>query len=291
MKILLIGASGYIGSRLSAELSSYYHLDGCDMIEPYNKELYKKFLHKNYNLLTKDEIKDYDLVLWFAGHSSVAKANNDPWGSIHNNVVNLTSLCNLLSSYNIPIIYASSASVLSSNRESYSLTADETRQNVYDSSKLAFDLLVPYITKNYLGLRLSTVSGYSQVMRWDLVFNAMNMNAYKNKIINVSNSSCFRSILFIEDLIEFIKQSIVKIENNEQLGYIIPLGSWSGSIGQLASEIATFYNVPINFEKDFGTYSFVINDKEISSIVPKEKFYASISERCKIFAQQHNWKI
>ncbi len=291
MKILLIGASGYIGTRLSLELSTKHDLDGCDLNEPYNISLYKKFLKKNYNLLSKDELKDYELILWFAGHSSVVKANNDAWGSLHNNVFDLSKLCNDLSNLNIPIIYASSASVLSSSKENYSLTADETRQNVYDSSKLAFDLLVPYITKNYLGLRLSTVSGYSPVMRWDLVFNAMNLSACKNKIINVSNSSCFRSILFIDDLTHYINQTIEKLEHNYVFSNIVPLGSWSGSIGQLATEIADFYNVPINYGSDNGTYSFVINDKELSSIISKDKFYVNIANRCKTFALQHNWKL
>jgi UDP-glucose 4-epimerase len=293
-RVLLVGASGYIGSRLSFELAEMrWPLLGCDIREPTTPGLYEDFFQGPYAELPDALIKGCDAVLWFAGHSSVGLAQKEPWESLQNNVVNLTRLFRRIAGHGKPVIYASSASVLSSAEDQYSLVANEVSANAYDAGKLAFDIMVPHIGVDALGLRMATVSGWSPNMRWDLVFNAMNHSAVREKIVRVQNSSSFRSLLFIDDLCTYVVVAVQRLmtQNRASAARQVALGSWSGTIGLLAAEIADFWQVPLSFGVNTSTYSFVLNDRELAaSFEGAEHFYKSIRRRCAIFAKQQSWR-
>ena len=287
-RVLLIGASGYIGSRLSYELAQmHWPVLGCDLRQPIARELYEDFFCGSYAELPDDLVRKCDAVLWFAGHSSVGLAQKEPWESLQNNVMDLARLFRRIAGHGKPIIYASSASVLSSAEDQYSLVANEVSANAYDAGKLAFDILVPHLGANALGLRMATVSGWSPNMRWDLVFNAMNQSAVREHVVRVQNTSNFRSLLFIGDLCAYVVNAIKRLttQNSPSTARQVALGSWSGTIGLLAAEIADFWQVPITFGANSSTYSFVLNDREVAaSFENSEHFYKSIRQRCTVFA-------
>ncbi len=56
------------------------------------------------------DFAQFDAILWFAGHSSVARALADPCGAIQKNTSNLVGLVEKLSEQQT-LIYASTASV------------------------------------------------------------------------------------------------------------------------------------------------------------------------------------
>ena len=286
-RILIIGCSGYIGSYLvEAMILDGNEVSGCDLVEPLNKQLLVNFYHYNYEKLEINELCRYDLILWFAGHSSVKKACQEPVASIQNNLIGLFNLINKVSKCDIPIIYASSASVLSGDDNGFSMTAVETTSNVYDAGKLALDIVAPYCGARAIGLRLSTMSGWSPKLRKDLVFNAMNISACKEGVVRVQNSSSFRSILFIDDLANYISSTKNIIQDKKQNLSFKPVGlsSWSGSIGQLAAEIAAYWNVPVEYGADSGTYSFVVNDQYLKNNLKNTNiFYKTIAFRCDQF--------
>jgi UDP-glucose 4-epimerase len=293
MNILVIGASGYIGSRICLDLSKRgWKIIGCDLCRPVDLTSFVFFYEGFYQKLPENLISQCDLVLWVAGHSSVRMAREAPWESVKNNVFDLCALARRLAAVDKPLIYASSASVLSSADDKYSLVANEIRENPYDAGKLAFDILAPYLGAKLLGLRFSTISGWSPQMRWDLVFNAMNKSAYYEGVVRVSNSSSFRSLLFIDDLCDFILEGL-NLENLKQEGgaKLIPLATWSGTIGSLGAEIAAFWNVPIETNEGASTYSFMISDRSLLGQKEKNDFYQSIGARCKRFASQMKWEI
>jgi UDP-glucose 4-epimerase len=285
--ILLVGCSGYIGSYISEKFHQYgISLIGCDIELPVNPSNFKKFYQCRYQDLKSAQIKEADIIFWFAGHSSVKKANQFPLCALENNVSGLIDFLKLAGTLNIPIIYASSASVLSSDDGSLSMAASEICSNVYDASKLALDIVAPYCGANARALRLSTMSGWSPKLRTDLVFNAMNLSAKYNKIVKVQNSSNFKSILFLSDLINYLLDASISIINktDNQRFKTVGLSSWSGTIGQLGIEIAHYWDVPIIIEGDTGTYSFVVNDVHTRSAANNNSnFYQSISKRCHDF--------
>jgi hypothetical protein len=72
---------------------------------------------------------------------------------------------------------------------------------------------------------------------------------------------------------------------------LIPLATWSGTIGSLGAEIAAFWNVPVENSDGVGTYSFMISDRNLLTQKERNSFYLSIGCRCKRFAGQMNWEI
>ena len=290
--IILVGASGYIGSRLSHEFKlRRWSILGCDLRNPAEPGNFSDFYLGSYTDLPDNFIENCDAVLWFAGHSSVRLAEADRWGSLENNVFDLAKFLQRVDRLGKPIVYASSASVLSTSKDSYSLVADEVRANAYDAGKLAFDIIAPHCHRNAVALRMATVCGWSPHMRWDIVFNAMNQSAANEKVVRVVNASNFRSLLFFEDLSTYLVNHIEKLANGDsQKPAQVVLGSWSGTIGLLAAEIADFWHVPIAFGQDTGTYSFVLNDRALrSSYENPSTFYRSVGQCCALFAQQNDW--
>tara|TARA_B100002019_G_scaffold267943_1_gene259431 strand:+ start:1179 stop:2060 length:882 start_codon:yes stop_codon:yes gene_type:complete len=287
--VLVIGSSGYIGSRLCYELVKQGHdVSGCDVSKPDFNQDNITFIHKNYNELVSSELKVYKCIFWFAGHSTVSKSIDDPFGSFTNNVSDLLDLSKKLDDLKIKMIYASSASLYSSSDNSFSLTANEERSNPYDSSKLSFDIVVNTLKYNVLGLRMGTVAGWAPKIRMETLFNSLNYNAYHNNLINITNASNFRAILYIDDLMSFLLDEL-NINLTQKITSQVPLSSWSGSIGTLGCEVANFWNVPIHFGNDDGTYSFVATDKYLKVNIDQSLFYKPTSERCQQFASMMNW--
>jgi nucleoside-diphosphate-sugar epimerase len=295
VRILLIGIKGYVGSRLDIELHADGHsVIGCDSAATTTSSSSRLVYSVPYQALSDEALKGIDVILWFAGHSSVKIAESNRWASLQNNVTDLALLFRRAAERRVPIVYASSASILSSRDDAYSPIANEKRANAYDASKLAFDLLAQFVGGDYLCLRMATVSGWSPNMRWDLVFNAMNLAGSQEGLVRVTNASSFRSLFFMEDLVQYVRFSLRSIGQGTfpRGANQVALGSWSGSIGSLGAEIAEIWGVPMVFEEDTGTYSFVISDRQIRATHEQPAaFYQSMRSRCALFARQNRWKL
>ena len=65
VKVLVIGSSGYIGSRLCYELVKLnYTVSGCDIAKPDFNQENINFIHKNYNDLSMSELEKHKCVFW-----------------------------------------------------------------------------------------------------------------------------------------------------------------------------------------------------------------------------------
>lgn len=293
MNVLIIGSSGYVGSRLVYSLSNEGHkIYGCDTRGPVEGLKFEKFFQGLYQNLSDAFLQGIDVVLWFGGHSTVKMAQEDPWGAFNNNVNDFLALVSRLIEQKTPLIYASSASLYSSIDNKFSLTADEQRSNAYDASKLAFDVMLNVMNCQAVGLRMATVAGWAPHIRWETLFNSLNRSAYTNKKITVTNASNFRGVLFIDDLVQYVLFLLKQVQEGSfsKKPIQVPLSSWSGSIGTMASEVAYFWNVPIDFGSDDGTYSFVLTDRDLRGHFSPKEFYKSLSEQCRAFTKRLGWQ-
>lgn len=291
-RILLIGANGYVGSRIAHEcIARGWPVLACDKAENSTSHSFADYFVGDYADLPEVFLEACDAALWFSGHSSVKKAEAEPAGSIRNNVVQLTELALRLARWRKPLVYASSASVLSSSSGNYSHVADEVRTNAYDAGKLAFDLIAPFLGCRAVGLRMATVSGWSPQPRWDLIFNAMNRTAATEGVVRVQNPSSFRSLLFIDDLCDYLFNLVPALCEERWTGARrTALGSWAGTIGGLGAEIAQFWNVPIEYGQDGPTYSFVLDDKDLAAgVADVSQVRQSLIKRCELFRVQNGW--
>jgi nucleoside-diphosphate-sugar epimerase len=265
MNIVIVGAAGYCGSYLARKLKSEHKIitldirPGCDIEADYRDFL--SWWH---------ELQAADIILWFAGASSVKTAELDPSEALDNNCLGLLRLAEKLrtSTY---LVYASSASVYSRgiiSRPPCSLETDITfpATSIYDKSKFAIDYLMSGFFSNFLSLRMGTVCGFSKPMREETLFNSMNLSALKRQIITLSNPNSWRSILFLDDLLSLINVCI-----DARPKGILNTASLNITIGNLAEEIAKFYRADIDTVEGSTGYSFRLDLSKMHNLMESNK--------------------
>ncbi len=277
MKILLIGSEGYVGTFMKDYLLSKGHeITSCDLV----RDDLKKSNHiiGDYSNLSIDVISQQNVVINLAGHSSVKKAQDEPFLAVENNSINLYKLALKCSNMQIPLIYASSGSIYSSiNDSDYNLKGVSV--NAYDGSKMAADLLLSTLNIPSVAMCFGTVSGWSRNLRNELVFNSMNISAYKDKQVNIWNGENLRSILFLDDMAKYVDIILEKLDLINKFCRI-QLSSWSGSVNDLGTIIARHWNADIKMELGEDTYSFVLSDHAFKSIFQSQILKSDISTQC-----------
>lgn len=256
--VLIIGSSGYIGSRLVEDLSPLYDVITCD-IKPNHRGEFPTY-HMDYGKLKFSDIEYINNIIILAGYSSVADCDKNRADVVlYNNVTNFQRLLNMTAiKPNIKIIYASSASVYG---KAIHLASEQNPLpvpvNKYDSSKQIIDIIARMYMPDMeiYGLRFGTVNGPSPNMRWDLIINAMYKSAAEKGFINVHNPDCFRSIVSTTDISNAI-QEILKNDDPSKKG-IYNLASATDTVGGFARDIASLMNCKIiRHHGDSSIYNF-----------------------------------
>ncbi|MES2887535.1 MAG: NAD(P)-dependent oxidoreductase [Pseudomonadota bacterium] len=258
-EILLMGAMGYIGSRLYTHLTEAGHaVTGLDRRAPANGPIRAV----DYRSLNGIDLAPFGTVIWLAGHSSVKMAVDEPAEAFENNVSGLLRLVGHLQPSQ-RLIYASSASLYSGNEALDSITTEETigfqYQNAYDLSKYAFDKLISTIGSNFCGLRFGTVCGTSTQQRDELLLNSMVKSAVQHGVVKVSNQQAKRSVLGMGDLVSTIERMLQVVPPS---GFY-NLASYSMSIGEFGDAVAEQLNAHVVELSGTGTYNFSVDSAKI----------------------------
>jgi UDP-glucose 4-epimerase len=286
-KLLLIGGCGYIGTYIYPLLKmAGYEVTVCDRLTRGNP-LEIAVLNCDYADLDEKFIQDFNAVLWFAGHSSVGQSVTDPNGAITNNCLNLFTFAKKLNP-STKFIYASSGSLYSTKSADARPASEATMaqipsQNAYDISKFAFDYLAHNFLENFYALRMGTLAGFSQNIREELVFNAMNLSAVRTGKVHLKNSDSSRTILFLSDLWTLIE----KLLTTEQQPGIFNAGSLSFKMGELAHSIATTWQAQVIYEGESETYSFLLDTTRMKAICGNNLSTIDLPERSKIFINEY----
>lgn len=285
-RILLVGGCGYIGSYLYTRLIDFgFKVDVVDQLRRGNP-LGLEIIEDDYANLPISYLEQFDVVLWFAGHSSVSQSVNDPNGALTNNCLNLYAFASKLRQ-KTKFIYASSGSLYSTNSHPI-LPATESSlvnipsQNAYDISKFAFDYLAKTFLTNYYGLRMGTLCGYSPNLRPELVFNAMNISAVTTGCVNLKNSESFRTILFLDDLWELVLKIIL---TPQQSGFY-NAGSVSFKMGELAHLVAKKWGAQVLYQGETDTYSFLLDTTRMKAICGNAIQTPNLSSICEDFIRR-----
>ena len=283
-KLLLIGGCGYVGSYLLQCLLDHgYGVAVCDKLARGNP-LALPIKALDYNDLTPESLAPFDAVLWFAGHSSVGQSITDPQGAIANNCLNLFSLAKKLP-ITTKLIYASTASLYPLDDAGAPIgEASLIRipaQNAYDISKFAFDYLAEHFLDRFHGLRMGTVSGYSPNLRPELIFNAMNLSAFKTGTVRVKNAAAFRTILFLSDLWTLVEHLL---RHDAPSGFY-NAGSITASIGEFGHQIAKAWGATVIDEGQSPTYSFKLDCSKAEALCGLARGSDSLLAECRAFIQ------
>ena len=257
MSILVIGGSGYIGSRLVENLvvqdipTTIWDLNQPPL--PLLKKV--QFVQKDFINVVSSDLVDFDTVVLLAGVSSVRASQANPALAVRANIEGLVQLFSVIGDK--LLIYASSGSVYDGCGKY--LASEDTPlsqpRNIYDFSKQAGDEIAAIYGRRWFGLRFGTVNGVSPNMRTDLVVNRMTLTASQKRFVEIANPHAYRAILCIEDLATFISSLVQKSPSGSYSG-ILNLGSFNVTIGDLGNQIADQMKVPIKNLPSSNTYDF-----------------------------------
>lgn len=256
--ILIIGGCGYIGSRLFGYLGEFgYKINTLDL-EYYGNYVNTANIRRNFIDITSDELDEYDLIIFLAGHSSVQMSNNNRREALENNVLNFYDLLQKVGDKKI--IYASSSSVYNGTVKRVAGEGDASFDfnNMYDLTKLFADNLAVLYSRNFYGLRFGTVCGHSPNLRTDVMINKMVFSAINDGKITIYNKEINRPILGILDLCRAIHNLI---EQDSEPG-IYNLASFNSTIQEIGCAVADIMKVPLIDMGQTNTYDFKISSEK-----------------------------
>lgn len=261
-KVLILGSRGYVGSKLTQYLNDQYAVFGIDI------GWFTEGPSHDYNDLTAKELKQYDVIVLVAGHSSVGTCIGSgikaPW---LNNVTNFVNLLEKVDPEQL-VIYASSASVYGNSLPGQYHREDDGNfvpVNNYDITKYTLDLHAQlFIEKGYniVGLRFGTVNGWAPYIRNDVMINAMYTSAITKDKVEITNRYIGRAILGTNDLARAV-DTIIK---NPIVG-IFNLASFNSTVGAIAKTVSDKMIVPMidNGNTD-NAYDFGIDTVSFSTL-------------------------
>ena len=240
MKILVIGASSYVGAKIYSDLSN-------DVIGTYysNKlfdELEKLDITKREDVISFiNEIKP-NLIIHVAANASGGWCEKNPKDAIDLNENGTGYIVEAANQVGAKIIYISSMAVVESDR-------------LYGRTKLNSEHLVEKTIAGYIILRPSLIVGYSPNTTNDRPFNRLLRNLLDNVPAVYDNSWKFQPTY-----LRHISEVIQKLIENWVNGKIIPIA---------VPEITTRYDLAKDILTPFGV-NVESEDKKNNSPILKE---------------------
>jgi nucleoside-diphosphate-sugar epimerase len=107
----------------------------------------------------------------------------------------------------------------------------------------------------------------------------MNLSAARAGIVRLRNRHARRTILFLDDLWSLVRRLL---EGDVAPG-VCNVGSWSGSMGQLAQEIAAVWGAEVVDEGDSPTYSFELDTARMRHLCGAAVRAPDLAAQCRSF--------
>lgn len=208
MKILITGASGYVGARIYKDLKdSGYNISGLY----YNSKLFDELF--KVNLKNKNEVKGVtdeinpDIIIHSAADAHTSTCENDPENAKGLNVGATKHIVKIAKQKDIRLIYFSTFACFNRNPTS-----------VYPKTKIEAENIVKTIN-NYLILRFSLVTGLSPNTHGHNFYNDL-LKAYQEKSDFEADSDWKFETSYLGHIVEVIK---TVLENPEIKNTMIPV--------------------------------------------------------------------
>ena len=267
MRILTVGGTGYIGSRLYEHLKTAHHDVKSIDLQWFGNPGSVPNVRQDYQMLNWVVLQEFDAVVLLAGHASVPMCRDSGIAVHHNNVLKFVGLLNKLKDMGAKapkLVYASTASIYGGLGRSCEETEDMVRpQNYYDLSMWERDQYARMSGVDCYGLRFGTVNGWSPNFRVDIMLNKMYHDALTSSSIEVQNPGTWRPILAIQDLCSAV-QTI--LESSVKAPGVYNLCSFNATVAELARITEDVTGTNIRWGNPSHTYDMKISIDKIRSI-------------------------
>jgi nucleoside-diphosphate-sugar epimerase len=278
MKILITGASGYVGSVLTNYLlDKNFKIIAIDT-QWFGINLKKhknlKIIKKDYRKINNKDLKKVDSVIHLANIANDPGAELNPQLSWNINVLGVMRLLELCKKNKIKqFIYASSGSVYGIKKErKVTENLSLLPISLYNKTKMIAERILMSYSKNIKIhiIRPATVCGFSKRLRLDVSVNMLTYQALKFKKITVLGGKQIRPNLHIQDMVRiyyhFLKNK--KIPNG-----CYNAGFENTSIIDLAKKIQKKLNCKIIIKKSNDPRSYRLNSDKLMKTGFKQKYF------------------
>lgn len=281
--ILITGGSGYLGTVLVSKLvKKNYKIINLDPMIYSSSSTYqnshknvKNFIGVTEDKYILDEIftnNKVDSIIHLSGVSNDPTALLDPALTEKSNIFATKLLVKVAKKNNVKkFLFASSCSVYGFTGEKKIVNEKSKSKPLseYSKSKVKGEkIVINEKSKNFVVncLRMGTLYGPSQRMRFDLALNAMVGSAIQNKEIIINGGDQWRPFLHVDDAADaFIK--LLENKNKKLNGQVYNVGANSENfqIKDLAYTVKKFVpNSKIKFSKNFDNRSYKANFDKIT---------------------------
>lgn len=255
MKVLVTGGAGYLGSVIVPKLLEKGHEVSVLDNFLYGKESLQHVLDKitvfegdvrNMTTVVK-AINSADVVIHLASIVGDQASDLDSRTTIEINYLSTKNIAELCKMYEKKLIFASTCSVYGDSQKEMMNEDDETIEPVslYGETKLKSENALKEIGSNYAILRLGTLFGFSNRMRFDLVINLFVAKAMNKEKITVFGGDQFRPFLHISDAAD----AFIKAVEDDWKGIINV--SWKNyKLIDVANELKEKLNVEVEISTD-----------------------------------------
>ena len=289
LKILIIGANGYIGSALiDFFIKKKLDFDCIDNFlygKTYIEKSKKRIKKLDAKLLDSSYLKKYSHIVLLAALSNNPIDKNDP-NQIYEYVYKFSKkIIDICATLKIKVIFPSSCSVYGYSNTKY-LVNESSKINPltnYSKNKAKIEkYLIKKTNVNFkpIILRFGTAYGYSRSIRFDIVINMlMGMGLVYKKITLNSDGLAWRPFTSLNEIVNSIYESI-NYKNKSYLILNVGFSNNNYKIIDIAKKIAKITNSELSFKNDNSLF----RDDLIKNNNDKRSYRVSFSEIGKRFS-------
>jgi len=224
-KYLITGSAGFIGSNLVKDLYKNYDLILVDdlsegSISNLPKILRKKLIKKKIQNLKKLNTKKISGIFHLAAQASVPFSLKEFYKSTSNNLLSSMKVFEFSKKYSVPVVYASSSAVYGSLPLGDDGIQKFSIMSPYAQDKLTLENYAQMSYKIFntssVGLRLFNVYGPGQTAKsfYSAVIPIFINRMLKNLPIIINGGFQTRDFVYVKDVIEVMKKSMLKAQKN-----------------------------------------------------------------------------
>jgi dTDP-4-dehydrorhamnose reductase len=231
MKLLITGASSYVGAKIYDDLKDIYEVVGTYHTNKLFKDLISLDITREPDVF--DIVQNFrpDYIIHVAANASSIWCENNPTDATTLNQQATKHLVDAANNNNSKMIYISSFAVMNPT-------------NSYGKTKYNSEALVHQVKSGFIILRPSLIVGYSPNTHNDRPFNRLLKHIREN-----SEASYDTSWKFQPTYLRHISEIIQKIIESNIFNEIIPIATPEiKSRFDLAKDILTPFNITVNSE-------------------------------------------